>query len=72
MRRLLVQCLVRPLLIKLGEEVVELSLLCSKVPRRWSGGFGLECSVHAFMATVLLRFARFDEFWQNTKAHPPG
>src|SRR5262245_20650507 len=56
-----VKRLMRPLLLELVAEVVELPLLCAKAGAGRSGGFGFQGAMHPFVAAVLLRFAGFDE-----------
>jgi hypothetical protein len=63
---------VRTLLIELLSEVVELALLSAVVGGRWLCGFGLEGSVHAFVAAILLRFAGFDALGKDAESDPPG
>jgi hypothetical protein len=63
------ECLVRTLMIALFTAVVELSLVGAKMYPRRSGGFGFQRAMHALMAAILLRFARFNELWQDAQAH---
>jgi transposase len=71
-RRVHVQRLVRPLLVELLPEVVELALLRPATARWRARRLGLERAVHALVTPVLLRLARLDELGQHPKAHPPG
>jgi hypothetical protein len=59
-------------LVEFLAETVEAPLLGGAVARRWAGGLGFKGSVHAFVASVLLGFARLDELGQDTEAYPKG
>jgi hypothetical protein len=67
-----VERLVRPLMVELCTAVIELPLLCAQGGAGRAGGFGVQGAMHAFMAAVLWRFARFDALRQDAQADPPG
>ena len=58
---MLIECFMGAFEVKFLAEAIKLSLLAAVRVSRGSGGFGFERPVHAFMATVLLWFTRFDE-----------
>lgn len=62
----------RPVMIELTFEGVELSLLSSVFGSGQFGGLVLERVVHASMLSILLRLAGFDELRKDAQAHPPG
>lgn len=51
-------------------EVVEAPLLLQEVEGGGRGGFGLECQVHALMASVLLRLAGADPLEADAEPQP--
>jgi hypothetical protein len=51
---------VRPLIVVVLDEAIELLLLLEKVFRRRFGGFLLQGQMHPFVAPVLLWIAGFD------------
>src|SRR5437016_1027100 len=53
------------------DEIVELGLLLKEVVTGRLGGFQLQGQMHAFMAAVLLRVARFDALDLDTEPEPP-
>ena len=63
--------LVRTLVIKDLDELVEAGLLLQKVGTGRLGGFLLQGQVHALMAAILLRGAGFDSFDTDAQAEPP-
>jgi hypothetical protein len=67
-----VKCLVRPLMIKLFTEAIELLLLGAKIGSGRSGGVGFQGAVHTLVAAIVLRFARFDDLRQDAQADPPS
>ena len=58
--------------VELLAEVIEPSLLRKAGVSRGSRGLRFKGAMHAFMTTVLLRFAGLDELWQHPKAYPPS
>ena len=70
--RLQIQGFVRPFGVELLAEAIEAPLLSGEAPRRRARGLGLQGAMHAFMAAILLRLARFDQLGQNAQADPPG
>lgn len=62
----------RALGVEFVAKAIEASLLCDPRVRRRSRGLGFEGPVHAFVSTVLLRLAWFDELGEHAQAHPPG
>jgi hypothetical protein len=54
------------------DEIVEPGLLLEHVGGRRFGRFALQREVHALMAAVLLRMARFDRFDLDAEAQPPN
>src|SRR5439155_19644984 len=63
--------LVRPDLVELLTEDVELALLCSAVARRRLERLVLERLVHPLVAPVLLRLARLGQHRQHAQLEPP-
>ena len=61
----------RPLLVVLLDEVIEVRLLLQEVEGGGLGGFLLERQMHALMAAVLLRIARLDALEVDAEAQPP-
>ena len=61
------QGLMGPLGVVDSTKGIEASLLSPEVGPRRAGGAFLECAVHAFVAPVLLRFARLDEFGNDAE-----
>src|SRR5262245_53869416 len=64
-RRLLVQCLVRPLVIVGVAKRLELVLLARPIGRGRSGGLRLQRAMHPLVGAVLLRMARPDPHRAN-------
>jgi hypothetical protein len=60
----------RPFVVEVLDEVIELRLLLEEVLRRWLGGFLLERQMHPFVAAVLLRVAGFDALDADHRALP--
>lgn len=60
----------RPFVIELFTEVIELALLRVEVPGRRPGRLCLQRAMHTRMATILLRLARFDQLGQYPQAEP--
>lgn len=63
--------LVRPLIVEAVDEVIELGLLPQEVGAGRFGGLQLQRQMHAFMAAVLLRVARFDTLDGDAEPEPP-
>jgi len=57
--------------LKTFHEVIEAGLLRQKVVSGRLGGFFLQCEMHAFVATILLRMSRLDAFDGDAQAKPP-
>jgi hypothetical protein len=62
----------RPLVIEFLNEDIELSLLLKEVAAGRAGGFHFQGSMHAFMATVLLRMAGPNTLDGYAKPEPPN
>jgi len=60
------------LIVEFVNEGIELRLLLKEVGTCGSGSFHFQGSMHAFVATVLLRMARPDTFDGNAEAKPPN
>ena len=71
-RGFLFERLVGSHVIELLSKPIEFQLLRAQRGRWRSSGLGLERAMHAFMPTVLLRFAGLDQLRQHSEAHPPG
>jgi len=56
-----VERFVGTLAVKLIAEAIEFALLSATGVSRRAGRFGFERAMHAFVASVLLRFTGFDE-----------
>lgn len=65
------QCFVGSLEVIDSTESVERTLLGEEVGGRGCGGILLQSSVHALVASVLLRFAGLNEFGQDPECDPP-
>ena len=53
-------------------KAVELALLSAPIGRWRASRLSLQCAVHPFVATVLLRLARLDQLWHDAEPDPPG
>jgi hypothetical protein len=60
-----------PLVVVALDEVVELGLLLQEVAAGRLGGLHLQGQMHALVAAVLLRTARFDAFDLDSEPEPP-
>src|SRR3954453_4062911 len=67
-----VERLVRTLIVKAFNEIIELGLLLQEVLAGRLGGLQLERQMHAFVAAVLLRVAGLDALDLDAKAEPPN
>ena len=70
-RHALCEGFVGPLGVELGSEGVEATLLSEAVLLGWQRGVTLEGAMHAFVTTVLLGLAGFDELWGDAESDPP-
>ena len=61
----------RPLAIELADKIVEPGLLLQGVHLGRPAGFLFQGQVHALVASVLGRFARFDAFNIDAETEPP-
>lgn len=59
------------LVVELDPEAIEAELLSPSVLLGRPGRLPLQGSMHAFVATILLGFARFDEFGHDAETDPP-
>src|SRR5947207_7763039 len=66
-----IERLMGPFSIELADEGVEAFLLLQAVGARRAGRFPLEREMHALMAAILLRMARFNPLDPNTEPEPP-
>src|SRR2546422_1176869 len=71
-RRLLIECLVWALMVKLLAKIIEPTLLGGKTARGRSRGRRFQGAMHAFMPPILIGTPRLDELGEDTQAHPPG
>ena len=62
----------RALVVELLNENIELRLLLKEVGTCGPGSFHFQGSMHAFMATVLLRMAGLDTLDGNAEPEPPN
>src|SRR5579864_607414 len=67
-----IQGLMGSLGIKFFDKGVKLFLLLEEVITGWFGGFFFKRQVHAFMAAIFLRVARFDPFYGDAESEPPN
>ena len=70
-RRLLIECLVWALMVKLLAKIIE-PTLGGKTARGRSRGRRFQGAMHAFMPPILIGTPRLDELGEDTQAHPPG
>lgn len=70
-RRVLVECLVWPVVVVLLAKSIEAPLLRRQVPTGRPRRLGFQRAVHALMPTVLLRRRGRDQLGQNPEADPP-
>ncbi len=67
---LVVQTLMRALVVEHVAKVVEAALLCAKGCRGRFRSVLLQCAMHPFMATVLLRSASLNALMHDPELHP--
>src|SRR5579859_3512360 len=65
------KCLMRPFVVVLSSECIELLLLKAKRLRRRTQGFLLERPVHSFVSSILLGVPRLDALVPNAELDPP-
>lgn len=64
------ECFMRTLLVVLASELIKGFLLLTQVGLRWLGRGGLECAMHPFVPSVLLRLPRLDALDLQAQSHP--
>jgi hypothetical protein len=67
-----IERLVRPLMGERFTDVIARPLVCATGGAGRAGGVGVQGAMHAFLAAVLWRLARFDALRQDAQAAPPG
>ena len=68
---LLAQCLVRPFMVVMVNELIEASLLPIEARLRRPSGFGFERPVHSLVSTILFGVTWNDAFDADSETDPP-